>query len=37
MAERTIVGVDFSGAGEDSDVGKTWVTKGIWRRKMTKN
>ena len=29
MAERTIVGVDFSGAGEDSDVGGTWVTKGF--------
>ena len=28
MAERTIVGVDFSGAGEDTDVGKTWVTTG---------
>ena len=28
MAERTVVGVDFSGAGEDTDVGKTWVTKG---------
>lgn len=28
MAERTIVGVDFSGAGEDSNLGKTWVTKG---------
>lgn len=28
MAERTIVGVDFSGAGEDTDVGKTWVTNG---------
>ena len=29
MAERTIVGVDFSGAGEDSNVGNTWVAKGI--------
>ena len=29
MAERTIVGVDFSGAGEDTDVGKTWVTTGF--------
>ena len=28
MAERTIVGVDFSGAGEDDNKGKTWVTKG---------
>ncbi len=28
MAETRVVGVDFSGAGEDSDVGKTWVTKG---------
>ncbi len=27
MAERTIVGVDFSGAGEDNVVGKTWVTE----------
>ena len=27
MAERTIVGVDFSGAGEDNAVGKTWVTQ----------
>lgn len=24
----TIIGVDFSGAGSDSTVGKTWVTKG---------
>ena len=29
MAERTIVGVDFSGAGEDTDVGKTWMTEGV--------
>ena len=29
MAERTIVGVDFSGAGKDTDVGNTWVTIGI--------
>ena len=28
MAERTIIGVDFSGAGEDDNRGKTWVTKG---------
>lgn len=28
MAERTAVGVDFSGAGEDTDRGKTWVTEG---------
>ena len=28
MAERTIVGVDFSGAGEDTDVGNTWITTG---------
>ena len=28
MTERTIVGVDFSGAGEDTDVGKTWITTG---------
>ena len=28
MAERTIVGVDFSGAGDETDVGKTWVTIG---------
>lgn len=27
MAERTIIGVDFSGAGEDTDVGKTWITE----------
>ena len=29
MAERTIVGVDFSGEGDDSTVGKTWKTKGL--------
>ena len=28
MVVRTIVGVDFSGAGEDNEVGKTWITKG---------
>ena len=28
MAERTIVGVDFSGGDDDDKVGKTWVTKG---------
>lgn len=28
MAERTIVGVDFSGA-EDERAGKTWITKGF--------
>ncbi len=28
MTERTIVGVDFSGGGKDTQVGKTWVTKG---------
>ena len=29
MAERTIVGVDFSGAGKDTDVGNTWITTGF--------
>lgn len=28
VAETQILGVDFSGAGRDTDVGKTWVTKG---------
>ena len=28
MAERMVLGVDFSGAGEDTGIGKTWVTKG---------
>ena len=28
MVERTIVGVDFSGAGDDNAVGNTWVTQG---------
>ena len=28
MAERTIMGVDFSGGGKDTAVGNTWVTKG---------
>ena len=28
MAEQTIVGVDFSGAGSDDSVGGTWVTEG---------
>ena len=28
MAERTIAGVDFSGAGTDDSVGGTWVTEG---------
>ena len=28
MAERTIVGVDFSGAGKDTDAGNTWITTG---------
>ena len=30
MAERTIVGVDFSGAGPDDKVGNTWVTEGLF-------
>ena len=29
MAERTIVGVDFSGAGKDTEVGNTWITTGF--------
>ena len=28
MAERRIVGVDFSGGGKDGAIGNTWVTKG---------
>ena len=28
MAERRIIGVDFSGGGEDNEVGNTWVTEG---------
>ena len=28
MAERKIIGVDFSGAGKDNQVGNTWVTEG---------
>ncbi len=28
MAERTIVGVDFSGGGQDNRLGKTWITEG---------
>ena len=28
MTERRIVGVDFSGGGEDNQVGNTWVTEG---------
>ena len=28
MAERTIVGVDFSGAGRADRLGKTWITEG---------
>ena len=28
MAERKIIGVDFSGAGEGDELGKTWVTEG---------
>ncbi len=28
MAEQTIVGVDFSGGGDDASIGNTWVTKG---------
>ena len=28
MAERTVVGVDFSGAGRDDRLGKTWITEG---------
>ncbi len=28
MAEQRIIGVDFSGAGEDYQVGNTWVTEG---------
>ena len=27
MVERMVLGVDFSGAGSDDDVGKTWVTR----------
>ena len=30
MAEQTIVGVDFSGAGSDDSVGGTWVTEGYF-------
>ena len=30
MAERTIVGVDFSGGGDDAATGNTWVTKGCF-------
>ena len=30
MAEHTIVGVDFSGAGTDDSVGGTWVTEGYF-------
>ena len=30
MAERMVLGVDFSGAGENTDIGKTWVTKGLF-------
>ena len=30
MAEQTIVGVDFSGAGLDDSVGGTWVTEGYF-------
>ena len=28
MTERKIVGVDFSGAGKDDEVGNTWITTG---------
>ena len=27
MAERMVLGVDFSGAGKDTDIKKTWVTR----------
>ena len=30
MAERMVLGVDFSGRGKDTDIGKTWVTKGLF-------
>ena len=30
MAEQTIVGVDFSGAGKDDSVGGTWVAEGYF-------
>ena len=30
MAERMVLGVDFSGAGEDTSIGKTWVTQGLF-------